>query len=191
MVDVHWIKPPWSEYRDSIIPKKFLSLPSSFLNKKIFRWVYMLLVPCSLFTFFTDEWHINSLLEPFAGVSMHSLLIVGNMQRHFGPNCFWMMGWTVSLSQDFSVQSWFFVAAIISSIVTWVLQFFFGIWSLFYGFKLHVVYLSEFFAYVVVRQSISQQICILYLLHLYRGFYSYTEGATWKIRDLLTETLLI
>ena len=23
------------------------------------------------------------------------------------------------------------------------------------------------------------------------GFYSYTEGATWKILDLLTETLLI
>ena len=34
-------------------------------------------------------------------------------------------------------------------------------------------------------------ICILYLLHLYPGFYSYTEGATWKIRNLLTETLLI
>ena len=31
----------------------------------------------------------------------------------------------------------------------------------------------------------------LYLLHLYPGFYSYTEGATWKILDLLTETLLI
>ena len=35
-------------------------------------------------------------------------------------------------------------------------------------------------------------VCIfLYLLHLYPGFYSYTEGATWKILDLLTETLLI
>ena len=34
--------------------------------------------------------------------------------------------------------------------------------------------------------------CILYLLHLYPGFYScYTEGATWKILDLLTENLLI
>ena len=33
--------------------------------------------------------------------------------------------------------------------------------------------------------------CILYLLYLYPGFYSYTEGATWKILDLLTETLLI
>ena len=32
---------------------------------------------------------------------------------------------------------------------------------------------------------------ILYLLHLYPGFYSYTEGATRKILDLLTETLLI
>ena len=31
----------------------------------------------------------------------------------------------------------------------------------------------------------------LYLLHLYPRFYSYTEGATWKILDLLTETLLI
>ena len=31
----------------------------------------------------------------------------------------------------------------------------------------------------------------LYLFHLYPGFYSYTEGATWKILDLLTETLLI
>ena len=31
----------------------------------------------------------------------------------------------------------------------------------------------------------------LYLLHLYPDFYSYTEGATWKILDLLTETLLI
>ena len=31
----------------------------------------------------------------------------------------------------------------------------------------------------------------LYLLYLYPGFYSYTEGATWKILDLLTETLLI
>ena len=29
------------------------------------------------------------------------------------------------------------------------------------------------------------------LLHPYPGFYSYTEGATWKILDLLTETLLI
>ena len=28
-------------------------------------------------------------------------------------------------------------------------------------------------------------------LHLYPGFYSYTEGATWKILDLLLETLLI
>ena len=33
--------------------------------------------------------------------------------------------------------------------------------------------------------------CILYLLHLYPGFCRYTEGATWKILDLLTETLLI
>ena len=31
----------------------------------------------------------------------------------------------------------------------------------------------------------------LYLLYLYPGFYSYAEGATWKILDLLTETLLI
>ena len=31
--------------------------------------------------------------------------------------------------------------------------------------------------------------CIVY--NLYPGFYSYTEGATWKILDLLTETLLI
>ena len=31
----------------------------------------------------------------------------------------------------------------------------------------------------------------LYLLHLFPGFYSYTEVATWKILDLLTETLLI
>ena len=31
----------------------------------------------------------------------------------------------------------------------------------------------------------------LYCLYLYPGFYSYTEGATWKILDLLTETLLI
>ena len=31
----------------------------------------------------------------------------------------------------------------------------------------------------------------LYSLHLYPGFYSYTEGATWKILDLLTENLLI
>ena len=31
----------------------------------------------------------------------------------------------------------------------------------------------------------------LYLLYLYPGFYSYTEGATWKILALLTETLLI
>ena len=30
-----------------------------------------------------------------------------------------------------------------------------------------------------------------YLLHLYPGFNSYTKGATWKILDLLTETLLI
>ena len=32
---------------------------------------------------------------------------------------------------------------------------------------------------------------ILYCLYLYPGFYSYTEGATWKILDLLMETLLI
>ena len=31
----------------------------------------------------------------------------------------------------------------------------------------------------------------VFLLHLYPGFYSYTEGATWRILDLLTETLLI
>ena len=31
----------------------------------------------------------------------------------------------------------------------------------------------------------------MYCLYLYPGFYSYTEGATWKILDLLTETLLI
>ena len=31
----------------------------------------------------------------------------------------------------------------------------------------------------------------LYLLYLYPGFYSYAEGATWKILDLLTETFLI
>ena len=35
------------------------------------------------------------------------------------------------------------------------------------------------------------KVLYLYLLHLYPGFYSYTEGATWKILDLLTETLLI
>ena len=35
------------------------------------------------------------------------------------------------------------------------------------------------------------QILYSYLLHLYPGFYSYTEGATCKILDLLTETLLI
>ena len=27
---------------------------------------------------------------------------------------------------------------------------------------------------------------VLYCLYLYPGFYSYTEGATWKILDLLT-----
>ena len=32
---------------------------------------------------------------------------------------------------------------------------------------------------------------ILYSLHLYPGFYSYTEGATWKILDLSSETPLI
>ena len=31
----------------------------------------------------------------------------------------------------------------------------------------------------------------LYSLHLYPDFYSYTEGAIWKILDLLMETLLI
>ena len=40
-------------------------------------------------------------------------------------------------------------------------------------------------------QEAEDLIFILYLLHLYPGFYSYTEGATWKILDLLTETLLI
>ena len=34
-------------------------------------------------------------------------------------------------------------------------------------------------------------ILYLYLLNLYPGFYSYTEGATWKILDLFMETLLI
>ena len=33
--------------------------------------------------------------------------------------------------------------------------------------------------------------CILYLLYLYPGFYSYAKGATWKILDLLRETLVI
>ena len=40
-------------------------------------------------------------------------------------------------------------------------------------------------------KTINVMIIFLYLLHLYPGFYSYTEGATWKILDLLTETLLI
>ena len=40
--------------------------------------------------------------------------------------------------------------------------------------------------------NILKVICIvLYCLYLYPGFYSYTEGATWKILDLFTETLLI
>ena len=34
-------------------------------------------------------------------------------------------------------------------------------------------------------------ICILNLLYLYPGFYSYAEGVTWKILDHLKETLLI
>ena len=38
-------------------------------------------------------------------------------------------------------------------------------------------------------ETIIDVFCIL--LHLYPGFYSYIEGATWKILDLLTETLLI
>ena len=33
--------------------------------------------------------------------------------------------------------------------------------------------------------------CILCLLHLYPGFYSYTDGVTWTILDLITETLLM
>ena len=32
---------------------------------------------------------------------------------------------------------------------------------------------------------------VLYWLYMDPGFYSYTEGAIWKILDLLTETLLI
>ena len=39
--------------------------------------------------------------------------------------------------------------------------------------------------------DVSNLLCVLYWLYLYSGFYSYTEGATWKILDLLTETLLI
>ena len=42
-----------------------------------------------------------------------------------------------------------------------------------------------------LRLAIYLAYLYLYLLHLYPGFYSYTEGATWKILDLLTETLLI
>ena len=38
---------------------------------------------------------------------------------------------------------------------------------------------------------VSKYCIVLYCLYLYPGFYSYTEGATWKILDLLTETLLI
>ena len=37
----------------------------------------------------------------------------------------------------------------------------------------------------------NQRVYFLYLLHLYPGFYSCTEGATWKILNLLSETLLI
>ena len=46
------------------------------------------------------------------------------------------------------------------------------------------------FAFAKTRNEIKFYL-YLYLLHLYPGFYSYTEGATWKILDLLTETLLI
>ena len=38
---------------------------------------------------------------------------------------------------------------------------------------------------------VSGSFLYLYLLYLYPGFYSYAEGATWKILNLLTETLLI
>ena len=49
---------------------------------------------------------------------------------------------------------------------------------------------TQIICYMVVLRVI-EFLCILYLLHLYPGFYSYTEEATWKILDLLTETLLI
>ena len=45
----------------------------------------------------------------------------------------------------------------------------------------------------ILFDHLTYGICILYLylLHLYPGFYCNTEGATPKILDLLTETLLI
>ena len=39
-------------------------------------------------------------------------------------------------------------------------------------------------------ESFDVNVIFLYLLHLYPGFYSYPEGATWKIRDRFKETLL-
>ena len=44
---------------------------------------------------------------------------------------------------------------------------------------------------VAVRVTVADSYIVLYCLYLYPGFYSYTEEATWKILDLLTETLLI
>ena len=41
------------------------------------------------------------------------------------------------------------------------------------------------------KLSCKDNLYVLYSLYLYLGFYSYTEGATWKILALLTETLLI
>ena len=45
--------------------------------------------------------------------------------------------------------------------------------------NLTLFYKIQFFVFVFVTPV------------LYPGFNSYTEGATWKILDLLTETLLI
>ena len=33
-------------------------------------------------------------------------------------------------------------------------------------------------------RCVACSVVYLYLLHMYPGFYSYTEGATWKIQDL-------
>ena len=44
--------------------------------------------------------------------------------------------------------------------------------------------------HLTYQSKISVQL-YLYLLHLYPGFYSFTEGATWTILDILTETLFV
>ena len=54
----------------------------------------------------------------------------------------------------------------------------------------HLIVLPTFKNVMMIDDwNVKRYYLYLYFLHVYPGYYSYTEGATWKILDLSTETL--